>query len=457
MPGLPPSKKAWPDSALLAWSLAAAAFVVAAFCLASLTWDGSYYLLQTLQDGAPMVPHRRWINWALLQPVLWARPMASAPVELAVIHGLMCSLLPLLSLAACLLMLRGEYARLRFWAVLGILLAPLPGQIVLVGEVTPALQLGWVCLAFVWRGCPLRWAFVAAFATFAMWGLHPVAAPLFFYAAATSATLGFAVKERQTRRRFWTWAALFGLASLAKAAETLLLASDYERANLHGNAWVSECATGLLMTPFAALIPVLIEAVCSFRDSARDASRHSRRSTLLWGAAFVLGIAYTVYPGGWTGSLCYRKFGIFFATPLAFMAGAEALRHWRGGGSIPARSLLRPALLFALMMAGMSFSWKFLCGSLMEHLAAHPGPVQMHTELPPLERDSALNHWSTTSLSLILQGWNPEKVHVWDWDRQQAKSRLCICPEDACRWEDHSFKLAWLAKLALPGDFKDKP
>ena len=437
MRGLPLAKKAWRDSALLAWSLAAAGFVLAAFCLASLTWDGSYYLLRSLQDGVPMVPHRRWVNWALLQPVLWARPVANAPVELAVIHGLMCSLLPLWSLAACLLMLRGEYARLRFWAVLGILLAPLPGQILLVGEVTPTLQLGWVCLAFAWRGCPPRWALAIAFAAFAMWGLHPVAAPLFFYAAATSASLGFAVREPHTRRRFWTWAALFGLAGLAKAAETLLLASEYERANLHGAAWISECATGLLLTPLAALIPVLIEAVCSFGDSLRAETTPvppSRRSTLLWGAAFALGIAYTVYPGGWTGALCYRKFGILFATPLVLLGGAEAWRRWRGGvsGSLPARSLWRPALLFALMMGGMSFSWKFLCDSLREHLAAHRGPVQMQAELPQIERESALNHWSTTSLSLILQGWNPGKVHVWDRARQQANNRLRICPEGAC-------------------------
>ena len=450
MPDFPLSKKPWSHSPLLAWSLAAAGFVVAAFCLASLTWDGSYYLLKSLQDGAPIMPHRRWVNWALLQPVLWARPVASAPVELAVLHGLMCSLLPLWSLAACLLMLRGAFARLRFWAVLGILIAPLPGQILLVGEVTPALQLGWVCLAFVWRGCPWRWGLPVAFSAVAMWGLHPVAAPLFFYAAATAAALGFAVAEH--RSRFWTWAALFGLASLGKAAETLLLASDYERANLHGAAWVSECATGLLMTPFAALIPVLIEAACSFRDSAP-----SRRSTLLWGAAFAFGIAYTVYPGGWTGALCYRKFGILFATPLALMAGVEAWRHWRGSGDLPARSLLRPALLFAVMMVGMSFSWKYLCRSLLEHLATHRSPVQMQTDLPQLERDSALNHWSTTSLSLVLQGWTPEKVHVWDCDRQTVKNRFRICPEDACRWEDKSFKLEWVDGLALPFSAERKP
>lgn len=457
MPDLPP-KKSWSDSAPLAWTLAAAGFVLAAFCLVSLAWDGSYYLFRTLQDGTPMVPHRRWLNWALLQPVLWARPLADTPAQLAVVHGLICSLLPLWSLALCLLMLRGPFAPLRFWAVLGILLAPLPGQIVLVGEVTPALQLGWVCLAFTWRGCPSRWAPAVLLTGLAMWGLHPVSAPLFFFAAATAAAFAFSETDRPARTRLWIWAALFALASLGKGAETLLLATDYERANMQGNAWISECTAGLLMTPFAALLPVLMAAVLSFWNPSPSATAPcSRRSTLLWSVAFVLGIAYSLYPGGWTGSLCYRKFGILVATPLALMAGVEAWRHRRNKQGIPARALLPPALLFAVTMAGMSLSWRYLCGSLMEHLAMQRGPVQLQTDLPQVDRDSALNHWSTTSLSLILQGWNPGKVHVFNRDRQQKDGQLCICPDDACRWEDKAFQLAWLAKLPPPRNSEEKP
>ena len=75
-----------------------------------------------------------------------------------VLHGLLCAIPPLFSLAVCLRMLRGVFAPLRFWIVLGILLAPLPGQIVFVSENNSVLQLAWVCLAFVWCGCPWRWA-----------------------------------------------------------------------------------------------------------------------------------------------------------------------------------------------------------------------------------------------------------------------------------------------------------
>lgn len=449
-----PANRDWANSALLVCCIAAAAFVVAAFCLASLTWDGSYYFYGTVQDGTPMVPHHRWLNWILLSPVLWARPAFSTPAGLAVFHGLMCSLLPLASLAVCLRMLRGKFAHLRFWAVIGILLVPLPGQMVMVGEVTPALQLGWVCLAFVWCGCPWRWSPAAILAGIGMWGLHPVTAPVFFYGAATAAALSFAA-DSPTRRHLWLWTALFGIASIAKAAETVMIATDYERANMHGAAWISECLSGLLMTSFLALVPALIDIGRTFCTSFRTetVARVPRLSKSLWIAAGVIGVAYSLYPGGWAGSLSYRKFGIILATPVILMAGIEAWRQWRNSSEIHSnytggnRPLIYPAVLFALILCSMSLSWKYLCGSLMNDLATHNGPVHVQEYLSPLARDTALDHWSTTSLSLILQGWNPEKVHVWNRQLQLTRTGLQICPGDEIRWEDKSFKVGWAAKL----------
>lgn len=443
---------AWTDSPLLVWGIAAAALILAAFCLASLSWDGSYYLLHTVQKGEPMIPHRRWLNWMLQQPVLWAVPFVKQPVHLAVIHGLTCALLPLLSLAVCLRLLRGEFARLRFWVVLGILIAPLPGQLLLVGEVNPALQLSWVCLAFVWRGCPSRWTPVIALTVAAMLGLHPVAAPLFVCVAATSTALGFAIRQRQV----WAWAAFFGICAVVKTAETLGLASDYERSNLHGAAWLAECRVGLQMTPAVILIPILIGAVllvaATFRPAIAKSNAFRCGMLLIWGTAFYQGLVHCVASGGWTGGLAYRKFGILVTVPLVILAGLEAWRHWRKPketASLPTcgRALLIPTLLFAVLLGAMSLSWKSLCTSLAAQLAASSGPIHLHENLSPTERDSALNHWSTTSLSLILQGWEPRKVHVWNRELQLPAKGFCVCPEDTYRCEDKAFKLGWLAKL----------
>ena len=421
--------------ALRAWGIAAAAFVLAAFCLASLTWDGSYFLLRSLQDGTPMIANNRWMDAVLLWPVVWARTLAGNPLQLAVLHGLLCALLPLGSLAVCLRMLRGPFAPLRFWAVCGILLAPLPGQMVFVSEATPALQWSWVCLTFVWRGCPRRWAGAALAAAVIMWGLHPLAAPLFGLVATTAGALGFAAREERTR--FWGWAAFFALAAAGKLAETLVFATPYEQANLHGSAWLQEVSTALLVTPLFALLPALAAPFTP-----------PRVGRLLWGAAFGLGIFYSLVPGGWSGALGYRKFGLLLAAPMALMAGAEAWRFWRKGVPFPAgsrRSLLRPALLFAVILCGMALSWRATCGSLQARLAA-----QTDQDLPHADLARGLDHWSSTALSLMLQGWSPAKVHVWNAAQQAGPRGLCICPGDPIAWEDRAFKLAWLARGPLP-------
>lgn len=432
------------------WFLAALGFLIAALCLASLTWDGSYYLLRTLHEGSPMVPHHRWLNRLILAPVLWAQPLADDPAALARLHGLLCAVAPLASLAACLAMLRGRFAPLRMWAVFGILLAPLPGQIVLVGEVTSALQVGWVGLAFVWCGCPWRWAPAAVLAGVAGWGLHPAAVPMSGLAAATAFALAMGSTGPE-RRRFGTWSALFALAAVGKALDAARLASDYERANLHGSAWLGESFSGLVLTPFAAILPALAAAALEYRSgwTGRPVSEAWRRG--LWILALGLGLVYGLWPGGWAGALCYRKFGILAALPVATMAGVEAWRLHRGR-ALPERSaeaVVWPALLFAVTMTAMSLCWLELSNSLMRDVAATPGRVHRHEALTRRQRESALNHWSATSLSLLLQGWRPTKVHVFDSREQRGREGFAICPGNDFPWTDAGFRLSWVGELGL--------
>lgn len=445
-------------SAALIWAVAAGAWILGAFCLVSLTWDGSYYLFGTLQDGFPMMPHRRWFNWILLTPVLWAQAVISTPAGLAVVHGLMCAVLPLSSLAACLRLLRGAWARMRFWAVLGILLLPLPGQLPLVGEVTVTLQCSWVLFAFAWRGCPPRWAAVALFFMAAMATLHPVAAPLFFLAAVAAALSGRTGDPRE-RRRMLVWTGIFAAASAAKFAEVMLLANAYEHANLHGAVWKEEFWLALRYTPLAALIPVLADValgVWSFfwRKASVRPAWLPRTSRGLWAAAFALGLYYSLDSGGWCSAINYRKFGIVVTAPVALLAAMDAARLRRSAGktteplAVPPISPVVPALLFAAIFSGMALSWQSLWSSLQARMEASPGQVVTKEALTRRESDSALNHWSTTSLSLILQGWEPRKVFLWEPGLQLAEKRFRVCPGDAFQCRDKSFKIGWLRQAA---------
>jgi hypothetical protein len=443
----------WTDSALVAWGLAAIAFIFSAFCLTSLTWDGSYLLLHTLQDGVPFAPAHRWFHWVLEEPVLLLRPVFDDPAKLAVIHGLTCFLLPLFALAACLGMLRGDNARLRIWPVIGILLVPLPGQLFVVTEINPTVQLAWVLFVFIWQDCPARWSPVAVFAMLAMATLHPAAAPLLFLAAAMAVV--FAFSGRSARRRMLGWGLIFAAVSIAQLWVNILLATPYERANISASTWIAEAATGLRYTLFPALIPLFVDiGLYVWSLVSRRASRRPPwLSKILWIAAFIIGCIYISDTGGWTASINYRKFVVVATLPVTLVAAFDA---WRlratppeDRGKFPGMrvALACPALLFAILLAGMSLSWKSLAASLMARLAAHPGRVMDYSELRPPESDSALNHWSVTSLSLVLQGWSPQKMVIRDESLQRPAGRFCICPGDDFPRADRSFNLDWIAHL----------
>ena len=390
-------------------------------------------------------------------PVLWAQSAVHAPADLAVIHALVCALLPLFSLAACLAMLRGEWARLRLWPVIGILLVPLPGQFPNVGEATPALQLAWVLFVFVWRGCPTRWFAPVVIALVAMTSLHPVAGPLSFLAAILAAAF-LSTEPPETRRRMAAWMRLFALAGLLKGLETAFLASPYEHANLRASAWLEEMKTGLCDTPFPALIPIFIERALSLGVLFQKCRRAVAWG--LWAAAFAIGAAYTLDASRWASCLNYRKFGIVVLGPVLLMAALDAWRARKAAASQPSPvcppriPLVVPACLFALMLSCLALTWKSLCDSFLVRLAAHPQRVLHVEDLPQSLSSSALNHWSTTSLSLILQGWSPKKVFIWNAKLQCPPEGLRLCPDDRLPCEDGSFKLGWIKESVAPESVK---
>jgi hypothetical protein len=386
------------------------------------------------------------------------RPVLNDPVKLAVMHGLVCSLLPLFSLGACLGMLRGETARLRIWPVIGILLVPLPGQLFIVTEVNPTIQLAWVLFVFIWRGCPVRWSPVAAIAMLAMATLHPAAVPLFFFAAIMAVVFAMS-KDALFRRQTIVWGMIFAAASLGKLAECMILATPYERASMSLAVWITELKTGLRFSLFPALVPVLIDVglyAWSF-FSKQTQLRPPWLSKTLWIAAFVLGTIYVSDTGGWAAAINYRKFVVVVSAPMALLASIDAWRLRRIANGSPAIfpepriALIYPAVLFASMLCGMALSWKSLCASLMTQLAVHAGPVMVYGELPKPWSDSALNHWSTTSLSLVLQGWEPKKIFIWDGSLQLSGNRFCVCPGEEFGCEDRSFKLGWVAGICPAG------
>jgi hypothetical protein len=157
--------------------LAAVAYVVAAFCLAPLTWDGAGYVFNSIQRGRPAIPNGRYSDYPFLAVISVCSLLINDARWLTSIYGLVLAVLPLGSLVLSFCFLSGPRLRsLRIWPVFGILLSVLPGQIFLVAEAVPLVQVAWAVWAIAAgeiSGPSLVW--LAALNIF-LFFLHPTAA-----------------------------------------------------------------------------------------------------------------------------------------------------------------------------------------------------------------------------------------------------------------------------------------
>ena len=135
--------------------MAAIAYLIAARCLVALTWDGSGYLFNSLQDGAPYISHYRFSNYPLLWALVEAGRWTSDARLLGMLYGVLLAVTPMAALVLSLSFLRGQRLEpLRIWPVIGILLGTLPGEICLMSEASLAVQAFWPILAFFFAGAP---------------------------------------------------------------------------------------------------------------------------------------------------------------------------------------------------------------------------------------------------------------------------------------------------------------
>lgn len=430
---------AFKSEGLRIWLITAMAFIVASVCLVSLTWDGSCYLFWTAENGRPVVPHGRIINLFLLGPVAATRNLTDSPILLAQLYGLMCSILPLASLGLCLAMLRGNYRNLRIWMIAGILLVPLPGQMALSAEAVPVLQVAWVLISFSLIGCPWRWSPIAAVATAIQFIIHPVSAPLFGVTAIVCFIAGWR-STKDVRNRSLVWAVIFLLTAGAKTWHTLATASSYERAHLSAMAFISEMGSGLLASPFPAIVPLCIAfwSEHKFRQGSRSQIDHVRITARCWKASIVLSVICILCPILWSGGLNYRKFGMFLAAPLAILAAFDANRTVRKTSFI--LSPTRLAAFFAASFILTSITWLGLCFYTHQQAQKSATAVITKAEFPFVLRYSALNHWSNTPLLFVLEGRAPQHVLLGQ-EAQSTENAAVLFPNYEIPYADGWFHL----------------
>ena len=411
--------------------LAAVAYVVAAFCLAPLTWDGAGYVFNSIQRGRPAIPNGRYSDYPFLAVVSVCSLFINDPRWLARIYGLVLAVLPLGSLVLSFCFLSGPRLRsLRIWPIFGILLSVLPGQIFLVAEAVPSVQVAWVVWAIAAgeiSGPSLVW--LTALNIF-LFFLHPTAALVYAVTAGLFlARAWIGIGQRASN----TW---LGLAFLALAAirlwYALASANSYERGEeTFAQNYLTFCDAlpSIRMLPFVYFLGLtMLGGVTGWIPS--------RLTIWLAGVSLGLlvldGMAWATDPQVWTSAFSFRRFVLIGTLPLLAMGTF----HWWYENVASTHAPKRPssesglgfiasgsAVVFLFVFATQSFSWRQELTRFEADLSHCNKPVATTDDLPWISV-SPLHHWASTPLSCVVQGKKVKTLFALDAEGVQGDKIL---------------------------------
>lgn len=384
-------------------AIATLGFAALALGRVAWTWDGAFLFFRLFEDRSPPIAHGRLTNGPLLSALLWLESTGCGIDELAIAQGVLYTSLSVLALVAGLAMIPSSRAHLRTWVVLGVLFVPLPGQMCPTMETTPALQLVWPLVAFVWSGYGARWLPVAGLVAVASFFLHPVAGLGFALVAWVAAS-----DPNRTRARRIA-IVVFSALAVGRVALTASTLADYERAQFALGTVAIELASVSFLAPVAVVLVLLLcaartDGLPGFRD---DAEGGRAPDPIAWALVAAIGIAFFHDARGWSGAMNYRKFGIVLAAVFVALAVRDARRP--GSPRLRPAALLVPAAVFALSMALGAASWERELRRLADAGTLARAGVLEPASVPGLE-GTALHHWSGAVTSLLVQGREPEFV-----------------------------------------------
>lgn len=391
-----------------------------------LSWDGSYFLVDLLDHGRPVILHGRAAMTVFQVPAAIGGHWISDTTVLGILFGIPYVLVPLVALWLSWRAVRATQPGLVVWAAVAIGLVTLPGQAFFVSESQMVGQLLWPLLLGVLTGH--RWN---------RWGLglwlvflvllHPMTAP----ALGVVALVAVVVARQRPARRQAAIAAAWLYGGTAVVRQVLTVAGvDAETPGLadYGHQW-------LWAVNGAPLVMICCVTVAAGLVSVVLLRRPATERTLL-GVAFValvVGALVMARWGAddhlWRSALDYRSFVVVFALPLVVVATVDALGSSTAGGArLRAAAVTVCGLAFSLTLVAQSLGWVGLVQYARDDLARQTEPcVVRHVA----EKDgTALRHWANPSLALLVQGRSPEVVVVGE--------------EAACR------RLAATGELSLP-------
>lgn len=377
----------------------------------ALSWDGSYYLFNVLESGQPFTPHQRLVNAITQGPTLLAQHFTDRMDVLRLVFGVSYMILPIIALLACFVVVRRRPAMF-VWAVIGICLATLPGQVNASSEAIQVAQMIWPLLLAAIVGLDSRdwvaWVAVVATGLFTAMG-HPFGVPLL--------GLALVVSLLYRRRSVAAVAAVLLAISAVNAWATL---DVYQTDRITMDVVRTSYAGAIFGAPIVAMVGTFLGALLiSLAGRPGRGARFGAAGL----ACLVLGIAVLMpwahNPVAWGDAIDFRTFAPAAIVPLALVAVFDGWPGRAGGtesggdsqDALPWRraAALTAAAGFALILVIQGISIQRLDRSLADAERAAPGTCVAQSSVGGIGL-TVLDHWATTPRSLIFGNRAPTKI-----------------------------------------------
>jgi hypothetical protein len=312
--------------------------------------------------------------------------------------------------------------------VLGILLGVLPGQIFLVAEAVPLVQVAWGVWAIAAgeiSGPRLVWLGVLnAFLFF----LHPTAALV--YAVTGGLFLAkAAVTNPQRAPNAWLALVFFGLAAI-RLWYALATANSYERGEetlAQNFVAFRDALPSIRVLPFVYFLGLSVLG---------GVTGWIPKRIMMWLAGLSLGVlvvdaaGWATNPEVWVSAFSFRRFALVGTLPLLAMGAF----HWQYENATRTHDpqsnnsglgfiMLGSAAAFLLVFATQAFSWRQELTRFQADLGRCNKPVATTDDLPWISR-SPLHHWASTQLSCVVQGKKVKTLFALDAEDVQGDKIL---------------------------------
>ena len=193
-----------------------------------LAWDGAWWVTHTGETGTPTFLHGRVGGWVTQAPALVVRWLGGDARALTIAFGLGFAAVSLFALVASWRIVRPDRDALLVFPLLGIGVALLPGQALMISEAVMAAALAWplVLAAALGRVGRHRWLVGATVALLAT--LHPFAIPILLIGAAISGLGAWRTTDARERATAGRFALLLVVVAVLLAGRYVLGATSYE-------------------------------------------------------------------------------------------------------------------------------------------------------------------------------------------------------------------------------------